>query len=124
MYKDENAASPIAVIVVLAVVAVTLTALVIFTAVDVQKPVIGFHENGSQTALVVSNVEGPLRWNDLKVQFFDAAGTDHAGLYLELPVGKVNVGDEIPYALAPPGGSYQVRIVWEGQEIGYLLLVR
>lgn len=115
----ELAASPLAVIVVIALVAAGITALVFFAAVDVAGPELAVQQvdRDGGRAFQVTQVRGDLSWDDLTVQFLDPSGADHAGFYLDRPAGTVVVGQVLGVRSGLPAGTWLLRISDGDQEI-------
>lgn len=121
----ELAASPLAVIVVIALVAAGATALVFFVAVDVTAPELAVQqvERDGGRAFQVTQVRGGLSWDGLTVQLLDPSGADHAAFYLDPPAGPVAVGQLLPVRSSLPGGTWLLRILDGDQEIVRLATV-
>ncbi len=74
-------------------------------------------DGSGTTSFQVTDLHGSFDWAGVTVQFLDAAGVDHADLYLAMPDGAVHVGDHIALRSQPPGGTYLLRIVQGDTEL-------
>ncbi len=115
--RDDAAASPLVVLTVFVLVASGVTALVFFFFVD--RPDAGIEVRpAGEEGFVVEDVVGSFRWSGLRIEFLDAAGVDRAGLYLEAPDGRVGADDAIALRHQVPAGTYLLRLLDGGDEVG------
>lgn len=109
---NPEAASPLTVILTIALVAAGLTAVLFFAFVDVAGRQLSLErvtENGA-VAFRVTAVHSSQQWSDLEVRFVTPGGTDQAGFYLDVPSGAVHAGDVIHLRSQPPSGTYLLEV--------------
>lgn len=117
--RDDSAASPLVVLTTFVIVAVLITIAVYALAFDRPEPGVGLttvREDGV-LAFDVTRASGGLAWADVDVRFIDRAGTNVADSFLRLPTGVIDPEDRIAVAPQPPGGTYILQILHEGDEL-------
>ena len=120
--RDTHAASPLVVIATFVLVAILLTAgayALFFDRPEDRLQVVAVDAEG-RLAFEVTQVAGGLAWSDVTLRFLDRAGTDQAGLFLEVPVGAIGKGDRIGVDPQPAAGSYLLLVLEGGNELARL----
>ncbi|HLF16190.1 MAG TPA: hypothetical protein VI796_02015 [Candidatus Thermoplasmatota archaeon] len=121
--EDSTAASPLVVLSVFVLVAAGITALGFYLFFDRADPAIVLRPAGETAeGFVVHDVTGSFRWGALDVELLNSAGTDRADLYLDLPSGEVDRDDVISLERPLPGGTYLLRLLDDGDEVGRLVV--
>jgi hypothetical protein len=121
---DDLAASPLTVIAVVAVAAAVLAGGLVWYFAD-EEPAwqVQPAPPDAGPGFVVVDRPGGVRWSDVEVQLVNAAGTDRASVYLVVPEGEVERGQELRLRNDPPAGPYLLRILDGGREVARATVV-
>lgn len=118
--RDHHAAaSPLAVIVTVVLVAIGLTSLAWFLLADDGAVMeVQLIEEDGVKSFQVTRVGQSMDWGDLDVRFVTPSGSDQAGVYLTLPDpgDPVRPGDAITFQRTPPAGTYLLQVFEGGEE--------
>lgn len=123
-HANDEAASPLVVILTFVAGAVLITALgyaLLFDRPEDRLQVVAVEE-GEARFFEVTHAQGGLSWEDVTLRFLDRAGTDQAATFLQPPTGDVGVGDRIAVAPAPPAGTYFLLVLQDGHELSRFTL--
>lgn len=112
---DDSAASPLTVILVVMLATAGLVALLFFTLEP--DPPATMEVQPGEGAFNVAKVRGSLDWEDLEMRLVDRAGYDRATLYLDIPEGRVDVGDSLGVDEHAPAGTYVLVVSKDGREL-------
>lgn len=104
LHRDDCAASPLTVVLVVVLIAVAVTSALWFAFDDDAPPSMEVQE--VEGGFEVTDTGGRLNWDELQLRLLDAAGEDHAERFLEMPSGEVEAGDRIGLAQPLPGGRW------------------
>jgi hypothetical protein len=112
---DRRAAAPLTVIATIAILAAAVTAIVLMATLGGGRSALRLQQvtADGNPAFQVTETHGGLSWDGLSVAFLDPAGVDQASLYLDLPNGSVETGDQIQVRVPPAAGTY-VLVVSDG----------